>query len=759
MTDAADDINKRVADLTVLSFRKLEDVRRLAKHFRYVITHPLTESNPAVQKYLSSLDSTHKKIFTQKRESVEVEYIFTTAKKSNLQRQRFNSLQISEVPDLLKAELLTAEDAKQVHICTDCNVEIELNDEEPLMESLQKHFDLEIHQPKPKMKRESIDVSEPVLLPNMSRRLSSMACGETHSIDVSHLIKPSEKLDRNTYSKLNSALLKHLPDKSEATIGTAIKFYTEVVSILSQDVANIDFSAQTSSVAPIIMSIRDNVYQNFAADANKNIENDEGEQTPEKPKMQSKKFRYYGPIENLILKLLTDHKLLTLVDDRTGKLAFFCIACEYYTLRFHYDSVLNHVFSDTHIHNLSCILQSDPHVPFVLHKDPSIETIMKVNEHFLQKHEVVTHHTGWECKLCNTSAESVEQTILHILEENHLARLSDELFMKARRNDNGIPENWGPKDLSWSKFLASSSKPQNRNDHIITENFIKHSGKVGNYCTCCDMTLKGPRQVLFNHIRQKKHLRNAAPRKLCMLYKNHCRPAEYFASFGNLYVCAVCPNYVALPSYAAIVDHFESDAHFESISKLIRSALYPEADYRCDELLTMNRIVVGNSIKCEFCDETFPDVKLCVKHVLSSFEHQTAVAEAKVQDNKGDIISVYMKGNYILHSEGASFTCIACKCVFNSIRSLLTHLVFAQHFIVKPNTESVFRFYLELKHNITMLARNKYVYYEFGRLKCGVCEADVEEGENAKRHVVSSRHRESMGATYVHVNLDASGIE
>lgn len=758
MTDTVGELTAGVADLTVLSFRKLEDVKRLANHFRYIITHPLTESNPALQKYLISLDATHKKIFLQKRESVEVEYIFTTAKKSNLQRQRFNSLQISEVPDLLKAELLTAEDAKQVHICTDCNVEIELNGEEPLMESLQKHFDLEIHQPKPKMKRESIDVSEPVLLPHMSRRLSSMACGETHSIDVSHLIKPTEKLDRNTYTKLNSALLKHLPDKSEATIGAAIKFYTEVLSILSQDVANIDFSAQTSSVAPIIMSIRDNVYQNFAADANKNIENDDCDQMPERPKMQAKKFRYYGPIENLILKLLTDHKLLTLVDDRTGKLAFFCIACEYYTLRFHYDSVLNHVFSDTHIHNLSCILQSDRHVSFALKTDPSIEAIMNVNGLFLLEHEV-TFQNGWQCELCNASADSADQIILHILEEKHLARLSDQLFVKARRNDNAIPEDWGPKDLSWSKFLASSSKPQNRSDHIITENFIKPSGKVGNYCSCCDITLKGPRQVLFNHIRQKKHLRNAAPRKLCMLYKNHCRPAEYFASFGNLYVCAVCSDYIALPSYAAIVDHFESDAHFESISKLIRSALYPEADYRSNELLTMNRIIVGNIIKCEFCDETFPDVKMCVKHLLSSFEHQTAVAEAKVQKHKGDIISVYMQGNYILHSEGASFTCVFCKCVFNSIRSLLTHLVYAKHFLVKPKTESVFRFYLELKHNISMLARNKYVYYEFGRLKCGVCDVDVDVGENAKRHVVSPRHRESMGASYVNVHLDASGIE
>lgn len=744
------------SELSVLSFRAVEDVRRLANHFRYIINHPITETNPILLKYLKSLDETHRRIFLQKRDSVEVEYIFTTEKKSNLQRQRFNSLPVSEVPELLKAELLTAENAKQVHICTDCNVEIELNDEEPLMESLQKHFNLPVHLPK--MKRESIDVSEPVYLPNMSRRLSAITICESHapSAEIIQVSKPTDKLDRGFSSKLSAALMKNLPDNSEASIGASMKFYQEAYDKLCTDVAAIDFSTQTSSVAPIIMSIRDNVYQNFAADTNKTIETDDNDQAAEKPKTQAKKYRYFGPIENLILKLLTDHKLLTLVDDRTGKLAFFCIACEYYTLRFHYDSVLNHVFSETHIHNLSSILTLDKYVPFTVQTEPSIETIKKINQRFLLKHNVTTYPDRWQCLLCNTYMDNVEQTILHILEEMHLARLSDELYLQTKRasSDGGIPEEWGPKDLNWSKFLASSGKPQNRNDHVIIENFIKPSGKVGNYCTCCEMTLKGPRQVLFNHIRQKKHLRNAAPRKLATLFKNHCRPSEYFASFGNYYICTICPDYVALPSYAAIVEHFESDAHFEIIAKLIRSALFSEIE---EDILIPNKIVKRDTIKCELCNLTFPDIGLAIKHVLSSVDHQSAVAEAKTNENRGDIISVYMKGNHILHSEGSSFTCVSCSSVFNSIRSLLTHLVYADHFVVKPSTESVFRFYLELKHNINMLGRNKYVYYQFGALKCGVCDGDVEEGENAKRHVVSTRHRENMGASYV--NMDATAVE
>lgn len=750
-----EDVTNGLSELTVLSFRKLEEVKRLAEHFRFVINHPVTESNPILLKYLKSLDETHKRIFLQKRESVEVEYIFTTEKKSNLQRQRFNSLPVSEVPELLKAELLTVDNAKQVHICTDCNVEIDLNDEEPLMESLQKHFNLPIHLPK--MKRESIDVSEPVYIPNMSRRLSAITISESHApIEIIPVTKTTEKLDRGFSAKLSAVLMKSLPDNSEASIGAAMKFYQEAYDKLCHDVSVIDFSTQTSSVAPIIMSIRDNVYQNFAADTNKNTDTDDNDQASEKPKAQAKKYRYYGPIENLILKLLTDHKLLTLVDDRTGKLAFFCIACEYYTLRFHYDSVLNHVFSETHIHNLSSILQMDKHVPFTIQAEPSIETIKKINDHFLLKHDVVPLGNRWQCHLCNVNTDSFEQTILHILDEKHLARLSDELYLQTKKAsaDGGIPEDWGPKDLNWSKFLASSGKPQNRNDHVIIENFIKPSGKVGNFCTCCEMTLKGPRQVLFNHIRQKKHLRNAAPRKLAMLYKKHCRPSEYFASFGNFYVCTICPDYVALPSYAAIVEHFESEAHFEVIAKLIRSALFSEID---EDILTPNKIVKNDTIKCEVCDLGFLDISLAIKHLLSSVEHQSAIAESKTRANRGDIISVYMKGNHILHSEGASFTCVSCNSVFNSIRSLLTHLVYADHFVVKPSTEGVFRFYLELKHNINMLGRNKYMYYDFGALKCGVCDGDMEEGENAKRHVVSTRHRENMGASYV--NMDTTAVE
>lgn len=737
----------------MLSFRKVDEIKRLARHFQNVINHPVTQNSKVLHAYLKNLDLTHKKIFLQKRENVEVEYIFTTEKKSNLQRQRFNSLPVSEVPELLKAELFTSDDAKPVHICTDCNIEIELNDDEPLMESLQKHFDSDAHLPK--LKRESIDVAEPIILPNMSRRLSAMSglsdTPLTKIKEISITTKPVETLERNFSSKLSTMLAKYLPDASEATIDAAIKFYQETYDKLCSDVALIDFSTQTSSVAPIIMSIKDNVYQNFAADANKSIDNDENEQATEKPKNQIKKYRYYGPIETQIVKLLVNHKLLSLIDDRTGKLAFFCIACEYYTLRFHYDSVLNHVFSETHIHNLSVILKSDKSIPFAM-TDNSMEKIKEMNEKFLLSHDIVLSPNVVYCRLCNANIDSIEASILHILDEKHLAKLSDELYIRMKEsNAEKVPEEWGPKDLNWTKYLASVGKPHNNRDHVIIENFIKPSGKVGHFCTCCEMTLKGPRQVLFNHVRQKKHLRNAAPRKLSMLYKNYCRPSEYYASFGNFYVCSICPDYVALPSISAMVEHFEGAAHLKTICNLIRCALFSEDD---KELFSANKI---ESMKCTICDMTFQDHNDAVKHILSSIEHQTAVAESKIIKNKGDIISVYMKGNHILHSEGSTFTCVDCKGIFNSIRSLLTHLVYSGHLKEKPATESIFRFYLELKHNINMLARNKYVYYDFGHLKCGVCDADIEEGETAKKHVVSSRHRENMGASYV--SLDASAVE
>lgn len=756
MAEKVDDLSKGMMELSLLSFRTVDDVKRLARHFRNVVNHPLTQEKKRVLDYLRSLDETHRRVFLQKREVVEVEYIFTTEKKSSLQRQRFNSLPVSEVPELLKAELLTAENAKQVHICIDCNVEIELNDEEPLMESLQKHFNLDVHLPK--LKRESIDVAEPIILPNMSRRLSAMECGETPAQSlgqIMQMVKPMEKMDRGFSAKLEACLIRNLPDNSEASIDAAVKFYHAAYDKLCREVASIDFSTQSSAVAPIIMSIKDNVYQNFASDANKNIDNDENE-TPEKPaKNQVKKYRYYGPIENFIVKLLVNHKLLSLVDDRTGKLAFFCMACEYYTLRFRYDSVLNHVFSESHIHNLSCILQADKHIPFSM-DDRSMEKIKEMNRKFLYGHDLTEDANGLKCGLCKTAIESVEASTVHILDENHLARLSDKLYrrMKAGNPDGAIPDEWGPKDLDWTKFLGSTGKPHNNRDHVIIENFIKPSGKIANYCTCCDMTLKGPRQVLFNHIRQKKHLRNAAPHKLSLLYKNYCRPSEYYASFGNFYVCMLCPKYIAVPSFAAIVEHFESALHIETISKLIRSALYPESVDT--EYLSSNKITVGDVSKCAICDVTFQNGSEAISHVLSSVAHQSAVAEAKISANKGDIISVYMHGNYILHNEGSTFNCVGCKEVFNSIRSLLAHLVYAEHFVTKPSSECVFRFYLELKHNISMLARNKYMYYEFGKLKCGVCEEDVLEGENAKKHVVSSRHREAMGASYVNTNLDVS---
>ncbi|CAH2083391.1 unnamed protein product [Euphydryas editha] len=756
-----DDICEGVSDLTVLSFRKLDDIKKLAQHFRYVINHPVTQQSPVVLTYLRNLDETHRNIYLKKREGVEVEYIFTTEKKSNLQRQRFNSLPVSEVPEILKTEFMIVDNAKQVHICTDCKVEIELNDEEPLMESLQKHFNLDVHLPK--LKRESIDVAEPIILPKMSRRLSAMEGGDGAGQNIEHiiqLVKPTEKIDKTFLSKLETCLIRYLPDNSEASIDAAVKFYQTVYDKLCQDMVSIDFSTQVSSVAPIIMSIKDNVNQNFATDANKNFDNDEGEQAPEKPvKNQAKKYRYYGPIEALIVNLLTNHKLLTLIDDRTGKLAFFCMACEYYTLRFRYDSVLNHVFSDTHTHNLACILQSDEHIPFT--KEPTIETIKAMNNNFKQKclsNFEKSYTQGLYCSLCKVELETNESVILHILDENHLAKLSDKLYRKMKTNnpDGPVPDEWGPKSLDWAKFLASVGKPLNNRDHVVIENFIKPSGKIANYCSCCDMTLRGPRQVLFNHIRQKKHLRNAAPHKLSLLYKNHCRPAEYFASFGNYYVCAICPSYIALPSFAAIVEHFESTLHIETISKLIGSALYPEYDQK---LFDMNKIIVGDVVKCEICDVTFVDSSEAVMHILSNFNHQNSMIESRVKSNKGDIISVYMRGNYVLHSEGATFTCVPCKGVFNSIRSLLFHLVYAEHFKEKPSAENVFRFYLELKHNVNMLSRNKYVYYDFGKLKCGVCDSDVDDGENAKRHVVSPRHRENMGASYVNVNLDASAME
>lgn len=752
MAENVEDITKNISELTVLSFRKLDDVKKLAKHFTKIINHPITEQSPSIQRYLKNLQETHKRIIFQKRDSVEVEYIFTTEKKSSLQRQRFNSLPVSEVPELLKNEFIAVENARQVHICTDCDVEIELNDEEPLMESLQKHFNLEVHLPK--LKRESIDVAEPVILPNMSRRLSALECGEMPvlSLEQLRLRNPVEKLDRNLCSKLTNVLLKVLPDTSEASIAEALKIYQETYDKLCQDVSNIDFTNQTSSVAPIIMSIRDNVYQNFSADANKNTDNDENEQSPEKPKAQTKKYRYYGPIEASIVKLLLNHKLVSLVDDRTGKLAFFCIACEYYTLRFHYDSVLSHVFSETHVHNLSCIMQSDKHIPFLM-SETTIESIKEMNAKFLSGHNITATASGLNCRLCKQNIETAEATILHLLDEKHLAMLSDDLYlkMKATSPNGQIPEEWGPKDLSWSKYLASVGKPVNNRDHVIIENFIKPSGKVGNFCTCCDMTLKGPRQVLFNHIRQKKHLRNAAPKKLALLYKNYCRPSEYYASFGNFYICSICPEYVAVPSFANIVEHFESNEHMETVAKLLRLAVNNEVD---KQFAALNKI---EDLKCVYCNFDFQDNREAVKHALSNVYHQSAVAETKLNANRADIISVYMKGNYILHSEGASFTCVNCNGVFNSIRSLLMHLVHAEHFAYRPPAECTFRYYLELKHNINMLAKNKYVYYSFGRFKCGVCDADIEEGENAKRHVLSPKHRENMGATYI--NEDASAVE
>ncbi|CAH2064891.1 unnamed protein product, partial [Iphiclides podalirius] len=754
MDKSIDGIARDMSELNLLSFRKLDDVKRLAKHFRYVINHPSTQECAVVHRYLSNLDQLHKSVFLSKRDGVEVEYIFTTEKKSSLQRQRFNSLPVSEVPELLKAEFLTVDNAKQVHICTECDVEIELCDDTPLVECLQKHFSSDAHLPK--LKRESIDVAEPIALPKMSRRLSALESGDNHNAEqIIQLLKPVERLDRTFTAVLEAAFVRLLADKSEASIDAAMRFYQEAFDKLCKETNTIDFSTQTGSVAPIIMSIRDNVNQNFAADANRNFESEDTEQVPERPaKNAVKKYRYYGPIESITIKLLLNHKLLTLVDDRTGKLAFFCAACEYYTLRFRYDSVLGHVFSDTHVHNLACIMQADRSIPFSA--APTMERVRELNVEFLRSHYVNEEADGAYCALCKLSFER-ESIVAHVLDEGHLGRLSDKLYRKMRASnpDGSVPEEWGPKSLDWTKFLASVGKPLSGRDHVVVENFIRPSGKVANYCSCCDMTLKGPRQVLFNHIRQKKHLRNAAPHKLSTLYRNHCRPSEYYASFGNYYLCAVCPEYVAVPSFAAIVEHFESAGHVEAIAKLVRSALGGEVD---EGLLSANGIRVADWT-CERCSVPLADAKEAVHHVLSSVQHQSAAAEARARANRGDIIAVYMRGNYVLHSDGATFHCAPCDSTFSSIRSLLMHLVYAEHFDERPAAEGVFRFYLELKHNVAMLARNRYAYSEFGTLRCGVCDAQLAEGENAKRHVMSPRHKESMGAGYASLGLDAANME
>lgn len=759
---SVDDIKKEVMKLNLLPFRKFDDVKKLAGHFVVIMNHPFTQESPKVWFYLKNLDQMHKAAYTSKRDHVEVEYIFSPETKSNLQRQRFNSLPISEVSELLKSEFPSTENADQVHICNDCDVVIDLDDEVPLMESLQKHFSLDVHLPK--LKRESIDVAEPIVLPNMSRRLSAMACSDTPQTEVLlQQMKPAEKIDRMFLAKLDVYLIKYFfPDTSESTINNAVKFYRQAFDKLNEEIAGVDFSPLTGSVAPIIMSIKDNVNQTFAIDANRNIENDDNEQVScDKPtKSPHKKNRYYGPIENMIIRLLTDHKLLSLTDDRTGKPAFFCIPCEYYSLRFRYDSVLNHVFSETHLDNLSFVLQADSHIPFVF-EERSVDKIKEVNQKFLMYNSIDENGDGSTCGLCRITLDTPESSIQHVLDENHLCKMSDKLFRKFRaaKPMAQIPEDWGQKNLDWGKYLATAGKTLANKDPVMIENFIKPSGKIINYCPSCDTTLKGPRQILFNHVRQKKHLRNSAPMKLAMLYRNYCRPLEYYAGFGNFYLCGLCPNYVAYPSLAGIIEHMESDMHMETIAKFIHMAFQTE-NYLDMDLLSMNKIVVTDEMKCEICDVTFQDMHDAVQHVLSSIKHQNLIVDAKNISNKCDIICIYMKGNYVLHSEGSDYQCVPCKGVFNSLRGLLTHLTYAEHFPEKLSFESVFRFYLELKHNVNLLARNKYVYKEFGRLRCGVCDMDIEEWENAKKHVANIRHREHMGINYINmISLDNSGVE
>ncbi|GBP41827.1 hypothetical protein EVAR_86797_1 [Eumeta japonica] len=762
MEKSIQDISNSISQLNLVSFRRPDEIKKLANHFKSVINNPLTQQNAVILNYMRNLEETHKKIYNQPRELTQVEYIFTPDTKSNSQRQRFNSISVSEISELLKTEFPTTERSQQVHICIDCNVEIPINEEEPLMESLQRHFDLEIHQPK--LKRESVDVAEPIILPNMSRRLSAMECGD---IPVSHLetLMPkshTEKLDRLFSAKLEASLIRHLPDNSESSIDAAMKFYQSAYDRLCSEVLTIDFSTLTSTVAPIIMSIKDNVNQNFAGDANKNFETDEIEQDrQEKPmKNQIKKYRYYGPIEAMILKLLSDHKLLSLIDDRTGKPAFFCIACEYYTLRFRYDSVLNHVFNETHMHNLACIIQADMHIPFS--QDRSVEKIRDINVKFLMNNNITESQNVIYCSLCKINIDNYDSVILHVLDDNHLGRMSDKLYRKTKVTpETPIPDEWGPKSLDWAKFLAGTGKVLCSKDHVVIENFIKPSGKVTNYCTCCDMTLKGPRQVLFNHIRQKKHLRNAAPLKLAMLFKNFCRSSEYYASFGNYYLCSICPGNVTCPCFSSMVEHIESDCHIETIAKLVCSALHPNDLDK--NLMKSNGFDIENGTEngfyCQMCNTTFESITDSINHIFTDVIHQNAVVQSKYNTSKGDIISVYMKGNFIMHSEGTVFDCVICSSSFNSLRSLLNHLVYAEHFKCKPSAETIFRFYLELKHNLSLWMRNKYVYKEFGNLKCGVCNDYISQDENAKRHVVSFRHRENMGASFVNMNLDPSALE
>lgn len=748
------DLRNEMSEMGLLSFRKIDDVKKLARHFQWIISHPHSQ-RPVILQYLKNLDDMNKHNYVMKRDGVDVEYIFAPEIKSSLQRQRFNSLPVSEVSELLKTEFPTTENAEQVHICIDCNIAMELNDQEPLMESLQKHFNLDIHLPK--FKRESVDVKEPIVLPNMSRRLSAMESGDS-SAEIAQVVKPNEKVDRLYIAKMEASLIRHLPDNSESVVSNAMKFFNEVYEKLCSEIGNVDFTTLTASVAPIIMSIKDNVNQNFATDANKNFENDESE-VPEKPvKSQFKKHKYYGPIENVILELLTNHKLLPLIDDRTGKPAFFCVSCEYYTLRFRYDSVLNHVFSSTHLINLSSILQADKHIPFVT-VERTIEKVKEINWKFLQYNSISEDDDALYCGLCKINIPTFEASIIHVLEENHLSKLSNKIYRKFKTEYPiaSIPEEWGQKNLDWGKYLAGTGKLLPSKDYVIIENFIKPMSKIAHFCPCCDATLKGPRQILFNHVRQKKHLRSSAPYKLTALYKNYARPLEYYAGFGNYFVCTICPSYIVQPSFAGMIEHFDSELHVETIAKFISNALFPD-NVRHEHLFALNRINL-KELSCGFCDASFQDMHDTVLHILSSTAHHNALAETKYQLYKGDIISVYMKGNYVLHSEGTVFTCKLCKSLFNSLRAILNHLIYADHFPEKLSYENIFRFYLELKHNMNMLVRNKYIYAEFGKLICGVCDVAIQESENAKRHVANPRHKENMGANYINLSLDMSANE
>lgn len=759
--DEVESTTQQMSSLTIKSFvGDEESFRKLISHLNQVINNPVTmdNKNVVILKYLQRLREYQEKSHRERVEMSSVEYIFLPEDRSK-QRQRFNSICVTEAVDLLKADIIATDSkAERVHICADCDIILEnVNDSEDILASLMKHFELEIHNPK------VVEVAEtrPIVLPTLSRRKAAMERNEFVGFS-----EPSLKtFDKEFGLRLEAALKRNSLNK-DADYEESIKLYESIFNILVVEISNIDFTALNSSVAPIIMSIKDNVNQNVGVDVVKNYEADENEQLNDKAvKNQIKKYRYYGPIESAIIKLLSNHKLLTMTDDRSGKPAFFCVACEYYTLRFRYDSVLQHVFSESHVHNLSCVLQADKHIPCDF-ADRTSEKIEEANLKFLRN----LHYMNWmegttkdnvqvssyQCVLCKVKFDTLEQYVNHIVDENHMSKLSDKVYrkMKATLPDGVIPEEWGTKALDWAKSLTGNGKKLSAKDHIVVENFIKPNGKATNLCPSCDMLLKGPRQILFNHVRQKKHLKNSAPRKLQLLYENHCRPLEYYGSFGNYFICIICD--VVMPSLSSVCEHIESDTHFDSLAKFLRLACnkaLPE-DF---VILDQHKIVTSpetSQFNCDACKVPLQSFASIAMHVLSSVKHQSAIAERDSKVNRRDTINLYMKGKYVIGNESSGYKCVTCNNNFGSLRAVLAHTVFADHFSQKLNPETIFRFYLELKHNGHMLARNRLVLKDFGQAYCEYCNCVVGE-ESVKKHALSPGHKENMGANY-NANLAAA---